>query len=293
MIPLSGKNRSRERVAVAEALAAFEEARRQELDVIAKAKASFSRLANLYQLLELNKSQEALLGELRDATRAKFEVGRQGQADVLLADNERQKILEARRDLEQKLSAEASALNVLMNRDPFSPLGRPAVSQDGSSPAPAERLRQLVLTNRPEVREAQAKVSAAKSKLELAKREWIPDPAISLEADRYNATSQVVSQVAGGVSISVPWLNGKKYRAEEKEAQSELSAAASEAASAQTGALGLLRETDKDRNAPSPYRTLPQQPAADRAPNRSLLPGRLCGQQGNIADAPVLSERSV
>ena len=242
MIPLSGKNRSRERVAVAEALAAFEEARRQELDVIAKAKASFSRLANLYQLLELNKSQEALLGELRDATRAKFEVGRQGQADVLLADNERQKILEARRDLEQKLSAEASALNVLMNRDPFSPLGRPAVSQDGSSPAPAERLRQLVLTNRPEVREAQAKVCAAKSKLELARREWIPDPAISLEADRYNATSQVVSQVAGGVSISVPWLNGKKYRAEEKEAQSELSAAASEAASAQTGALGLLRD---------------------------------------------------
>jgi outer membrane protein TolC len=242
MIPLSGKNRSKERVAAAEALAAFEEARRQELDVIAKAKASYSRLATLYQLLEVNKSEEALLIELRDATRAKFEVGAQGQADVLLADNERQKILEARRDLEQKLSAEASTLNVLMNRDPFSPLGRPAVNQDGSSPGPTERLRRLVLTNRPEVREAQAKVSAAKSKLELAKREWIPDPTVSVEADRYNAASQVVSQVAGGVSITVPWLNGKKYRAEEKEAQNELSAAESEAASAQTEALGLLRD---------------------------------------------------
>jgi outer membrane protein TolC len=41
MIPLSGKNRSKERVAAAEALGAFEEARRQELDVIAKAKASY------------------------------------------------------------------------------------------------------------------------------------------------------------------------------------------------------------------------------------------------------------
>src|SRR5262249_52041614 len=162
---------------------------------------------NLYQLLELNKSQEALLGELSDATRTKFEVGQQGQADVLLADNERQKILEARTDLQQKLSAEVSTLNVLMNRDPFSPLDRPVENEAVSSPAPAARLRQLVLTNRPEVREAEAKVSAAKSKLELAKREWIPDPAISLEADRYNAASQVVSQVAGGVSISVPWLN--------------------------------------------------------------------------------------
>jgi hypothetical protein len=71
---------------------------RQELDVIAKAKASYSRLANLYQLLELNKSEEALLIELRDATQGKFEVSTQGQADLLLADNERQKILEVRRD---------------------------------------------------------------------------------------------------------------------------------------------------------------------------------------------------
>jgi hypothetical protein len=41
MIPLSGKNRSKERAAAAEALGAFEEARPQELDVIAKAKASY------------------------------------------------------------------------------------------------------------------------------------------------------------------------------------------------------------------------------------------------------------
>src|SRR5208337_4729831 len=38
MIPLSGKNRSKERAAAAEALGAFEEARRQELDVIQKPK---------------------------------------------------------------------------------------------------------------------------------------------------------------------------------------------------------------------------------------------------------------
>jgi outer membrane protein TolC len=241
MIPLSGKNRSKERAAAAEALGAFEEARRQELDVIAKAKASYYQIANLYQLLDINKADEASLVQSLDATRAKFEVGTQTQADLLLADNERQKIIEARRDLEQKLSDGESALNVLMNRDPFAPLGRPADNEEGSLPAPAERLRQLVLTNRPEVREAQAKVTMAKAKLELAKREWIPDPTVSLEAERYNAASQFVSQVGGGVSINIPWLNGKKYRAEEREAQSELSAAVSDVLSAQTEALGLLR----------------------------------------------------
>ena len=104
MIPLSGKNRSKERVAAAEALGAFEEARRQELDVIAKAKASYYQIANFYQLLDINHADEASLVQSVDATRAKFEVGTQGQADLLLADNERQKIIEARRDIEQKLS---------------------------------------------------------------------------------------------------------------------------------------------------------------------------------------------
>ncbi len=173
MIPLSGKNRSKERAAAAEALGAFEEASRQELDVIAKAKASYYKIANLYQLLDINKADEASLVQSLDATRAKFEVGTQSQADLLLADNERQKIIEARRDLEQKLSDEESSLNVLMNRDPFAPLGRPADSGENSLPAPAERLRQLVLTNRPEVREVQTKVTMAKAKLELQR--CLPD----------------------------------------------------------------------------------------------------------------------
>jgi outer membrane protein TolC len=241
MIPLSGKNRSKERAAAAEALGAFEEARREELDIVAKAKSSYYEIGNLYLLLDINKADEASLVQSQDATRAKFEVGTQTQADLLLADNERQKIIEARRDLEQKLSDQQSALNVLMNRNPFAPLGRPTVNEDNSLPTPAERLRQLVMANRPEVREAQAKVTMAKSKLELAKREWIPDPTVSLDAERYNAASQVVSQVGGSVSINIPWLNGKKYRAEEREAQNELSAAVSDVLSAQTEALGLLR----------------------------------------------------
>jgi outer membrane protein TolC len=128
-----------------------------------------------------------------------------------------------------------------MGRDPFGHLGRPADNEQHSMPVPAERLRQLVLNNRPEIREAQAKVTMAKARLELAKREWIPDPTVSLEAERYNAASQVVSQVGGGVSINIPWLNGKKYRAEEREAQSDLSAALSNLLSVKTEAFGLLR----------------------------------------------------
>jgi cobalt-zinc-cadmium efflux system outer membrane protein len=241
MIPISGKNRSKERIAAAEALASFEDFRRQQLDIVAKTKASYFRLTNLYVLLDLNEQEEVALSQTLDASKAKFEVGTQSQADFLTADVERQKIIEARRDLEQKLSDEQTALKVLMNQDPFSPLGRPSSPETPDRDLSEEHLRSLMLTNRPEVRAAQALVIAASGKVELAKREWIPDPAISFGAEHYNGGSQAVSEVNGGVSITLPWFNGRKYRAGEREAQSDLLAAQGTLDGTHAEALGVLR----------------------------------------------------
>jgi outer membrane protein, heavy metal efflux system len=242
MIPLSGKNRSRERIAAAEALAGFEDFRRQELDVVSKTKASYLRLANLYVLLDLNEQDEAALSQTLDASKAKFEVGAQSQTDFLMADVERQKIIETRRDLEEKLSDEQTKLKVLMNQDPFTPLGRPISPEASNQNLSEERLRRLLLANRPEVRQAQSMIIGASARVDLAKREWIPDPAISLQAQHYNAGSQAVSELNGGVSISLPWFNARKYRAGELEAQSDLFAAQRMFEGAQTEALGLLRD---------------------------------------------------
>jgi outer membrane protein TolC len=242
MIPLTGKNRSKERIAASEAVASFEDFRRQQLDVISKTKASCFRLANIYLLLDLNDQEEAALSQTLDATKAKFEVGTQSQADYLTADVERQKIIEARRDLEQKLSDEQTKLKVLMNRDPFSPLGRPVSSEALPPDLSPERLRRLALANRPEVRQAQSMVIGASAKVELAKREWIPDPSVSLQAQHYNAGRQAISEISAGVSIDLPWFNRKKYRAGEREAQSDLLAAQQSLEGAQTEAIGMLRD---------------------------------------------------
>jgi outer membrane protein, heavy metal efflux system len=242
MIPLTGKNQSKERIAAAEAVASFEDFRRQQLDVISKTKASYVRLANIYLLLDLNDQEEAALSQTLDASKAKFEVGTQSQADYLTADVERQKIIEARRDLEQKLSDEQTKLKVLMNRDPFSPLGRPVLSETLPQDLSPERLRRLTLENRPEVRQAQSMVIGASAKVELAKREWIPDPSVSLQAQHYNAGRQAISEINAGVSIDLPWFNRKKYRAGELEAQSDLLAAQQSLEGAQTEAIGMLRD---------------------------------------------------
>ena len=242
MIPISGKNQSRARIAAAEALAALEEVRRKELDVIGKARAAYFRLAKGYALLELLRANESSLHQTLDITRARLEVGGQSQAEVLTAQNEVARLGETRRDLLRGVSAEATQLKVLMNRDPFLPLGRPAVAGAHAALPPVGRLRTLLLSNRPEVRMAEAGVTAAKAKLELAKREWIPDPALSIGMQRYNGASQGVSEVSAGISFNVPWLNARKYRAGEDEAQRGLEAAEHALEGARTEALGMLRD---------------------------------------------------
>jgi outer membrane protein TolC len=242
MIPLSGKNRSKERIAAAEAVSSFEDFRREQLDITAKTKATYYRLANIYSLLDLNSQQETALAQTLDATKAKFEVGTQSQADYLTAQIERQKIIETRRDLEEKLSEEQSGLNVLMNKDAFSPLPRPALDEMPAYDLSGPRLRGLVLVSRPEIRRAQSMVVEAAAKAQLAKRAWIPDPAVSLQAQHYNAGRQAIGELNAGVSINVPWFNWEKYRAGEREAQSEVLAAQKTLETAQKEALAALRD---------------------------------------------------
>ena len=78
MIPLSGKNRSRARIAAAEAVRSLEELRRAELDVTMKTRTAFIQLVNLRALLELNRANERSLMQTVEISRARFEVGDAG-----------------------------------------------------------------------------------------------------------------------------------------------------------------------------------------------------------------------
>jgi cobalt-zinc-cadmium efflux system outer membrane protein len=241
-IPISGKNRSRQRAALAEAVAAFQELRRQELDVVAKARSAFIKLANEYELLELNQAEEAALSQTIDNTRTKFEVGKQPESDLLIAQIERQEVTEERQDLEQKLSNDETTLKVLMNVDAFESLGRPDLGELHAVDLNPLKLRSRILRNNPELLESSAQYAAAQARYQLAKREWIPDPSMNIEAEHYNAGSQIASEVSAGISISLPWLNEKKYRAGEQEALDRVAAAQSALEATNSDVIGKLRD---------------------------------------------------
>src|SRR5438128_365688 len=193
LIPVTGKNLVRARSAAAEALSVFEEVRRVELDVIAKARASYFRLANAYDQLEINDKNLTSLRQIADISRSKYETGVESAANVLVAETDYSKLLEARRDLERNLSDAQSQLNTLMNRDAFASIGAPVAASINEANLSLNGLRGITLAQQPEVQMARAKIDNEKSKLQLARRAWIPDPALMVKGQRYNDTSQPVS----------------------------------------------------------------------------------------------------
>ena len=242
LIPITGKNLLRGRGAAAEALSIFEEVRRAELDVIAKARTSFFRLANAYEQLEINSKNLVSLRQIADISRSKYETGVESAANALVAETDYSKLLETRRDLERNLSDAQSQLNALMNYDAFAPLGTPSAANINEANLSLSRLRAITLAQRPEVQMAHAKIDSEKSKLQLARRAWIPDPALMVKGQRYNDTSQAVSELDAGVSFTVPWVNPSKYSAGVREARENVGAAEQGLDREQKEALRLLRD---------------------------------------------------
>src|SRR5437773_3925354 len=228
IIPLTGKNLLRARAAAADAVAAFEQARREQLDVLAKTRSSYFRLANAYAQLELYRKNLVSLRQIAEVSRSRYEVGKANAAEPLAGEVEASKLLESEQDILRSVSAEQSQLNVLMNRDAFAPLGQPDQTETRSLIAPMENARALMIANRPEIKIAQAKIDMERSRVGLARRNWIPDPAIKFEAQRYNDSAQAASEVDAGVSFTVPWMNPAKYSAAVREAKENLAAARSE-----------------------------------------------------------------
>lgn len=240
-VPLTGKNLVRGRIANAEALATFEELRRAELDAISRAKAAYARLAGAYAQLDINSRNEDVLKQFSEITRVKYESGLQSQADLLIAQTDLARLGETRAQIQRDLSDQQTQLNVLMNRAASSPLGQLEPLRFTALPLPREAIEAKALASRPEVILAARSVDAETSRRNLAKRQWIPDPQLRVEARQFNG-SNGIDEYDTGVFFSVPWTNYSKYSAAVAEAGRSLEKAEREYEAARTEVLGLVRD---------------------------------------------------
>ncbi|MEO5718202.1 MAG: TolC family protein, partial [Chthoniobacterales bacterium] len=283
-LPLSGKNRSRARAATAEAGEAFETLRRTQLDVIARSRAAYYRLANEYAQLEVNRRNAGLIGQFADLSQARYEVGNAREAEILTAKTDGAQLDDIQADILRRISDAQTELNVLMNRLAQAPLGVPATLTFESAPHSLGVLQRVALEARPEMQQARNRIEAEKARVQLARRQRLPDPTFNVKAGRYNDTGQAVSELDAGVSIGLPFLNGRKYSAGITEALRNLEAAQQEFDAARNETLGLVRdqlkkiktaahhyELCRDKILPLASQTLKSQRAAYEASSSNFL----------------------
>jgi outer membrane protein TolC len=185
---------------------------------------------------------DKLLQELVRTSRTKYEAGTKPQSDVLSAETDASKLEESRYDVIRQISDAQSQLNVLMNRPAQSPLPKPESLGFPAVHFELAHVQALALANRPEVLSAARKIDAANARLEAAKREWIPEPSLRVEANRYNDSSPAISEVMAGISINIPWLHPRKYRAAIEEANQMKISAEYELEAARSETLGEVRD---------------------------------------------------
>src|SRR5205814_995038 len=109
IIPLTGKNLLRGRVAAADAVAAFEQARREQLDALAKTRASYFRLASAYAQLELNRKNLVSLRQIAEVSRSRYEVGKANAAEPLEGEVEASKVEAQRYNDSRQAASELDA----------------------------------------------------------------------------------------------------------------------------------------------------------------------------------------
>jgi outer membrane protein TolC len=250
-IPVSGKNVSRGRAAIAAAGGAYQTLRRAEYDIISRTRVAYFKLSAAYSQLGINRRNETLLKQMTDITRSKYEVGGQSQADLLTAETELAKVTEQSADIERDIAEQESQLNVLMNRPAQTKLGQPSTLTFDELRLSAEKIRDLALAHRPEIGIAEKKSEAEKARLQLAHREWIPEPQLRIEARQFKDTPGNITEYDTGIAFSIPWVNFAKYSAGVREAKQNLEAAKQEYEAARMEALGMVRDQLKkiDTNA--------------------------------------------
>jgi len=239
-VPLSGKNRLRARAVRAEAAAAFAGLRRRELDVAVRARVAFTRLANAHTQIDLNRKNDILLRQFIELTRIRYEAGTRMQSDVLMAETEQVKNEEARRDLERDLSDAQSQLNVLMHRPAAEALAEPEPNAFRESLLRLGDVESAALQFRPELQGASNRIAAARAQHDLARRAWVPDPELRVEARQFNGAGFI--EYDTGVFFNLPWLNPGKYKSAIAEAKLNRESAEHDLAALQAETAGLVRD---------------------------------------------------
>ncbi len=175
-LPFPGKLALRERAAEFESAAAHDEVGEMRLQLQRDVRSLWWNLYYLDRALEILQRNRQLLRQLVEVAQTKYRVGQGLQQDVLLAQLELSRLLDQEIILLGSRRSEEARLNALLSRSANQPVRLPdTVPTTLAGPADEQRLQAQALQSRPLLAARKNVIEAARSRLDLARRDRSPD----------------------------------------------------------------------------------------------------------------------
>jgi outer membrane protein TolC len=175
-LPYPGKLALHVQAAEQEAGAAQADVAERSQQLTRDVKTVWWNLFYLDRALEVIARNQTLLSDVVTVAQTRYEVGRGGQQDVLLAQLELSRLRESAIRIRNMRENEATRLNVLMDRSPSGNLQLPdSVAENVPALATLEVLQQSAGHSRQVLAAQQMRKSAAETRVDLAKTDRWPD----------------------------------------------------------------------------------------------------------------------
>ncbi len=210
-IPWPGKRALRGTIALAEADAASRDVDDVRLRL---AEATAVALADYYQArrdLEINAANVELLGQFREAAKARYESGQTSAQDVLEADVELAALEGRRAEVVREEKVAVARINTLLHCPADAPLPPPPKQLETAADLPSvETLQLWAVQERPDLAAEEARIRADEAALCLADKEFYPD--LELVA-KYDAFMPVDMRPQVGMNLNVPIRRSRRSAA--------------------------------------------------------------------------------
>ncbi len=154
---------------------AFEQSRRM---VVADVKAVYFDLAYLAKAIETVTKNRLLMERVTKIAEARYVVGKGVQQDLLKAQLEVTRMTEMLTMLEQRQASAAARLNVLMYRNPDSPLGAPADIVRRPIDFTLDLLNEMAQAS-PILKQQRSRIDKEQYALRLAEKQFYPDMSVA------------------------------------------------------------------------------------------------------------------
>jgi len=175
-LPYPGKLALRSQAASQEAKAAESDLEERRLQLVRDVKTVWWNLLYLDRALEVIARNQILLAQFVNVAETRYTVGRGLQQDILLAQLELSKLSDSAIRVQNMRENESVRLNVLMDHPAAEIIQLPSsVDEALLTPVNAEVLQQRAIEVRPSLAAQSERMGAARSRVDLAKKDYAPD----------------------------------------------------------------------------------------------------------------------